>query len=551
MSTPPQQPHPPSPDDRGGCTHSHGAGARSQGGPPPAAAEAASNHAALLSIIHSAMDAIITVNESQRVVIFNRAAARIFGVTVEDAIGSPLERFIPERARGAHAEHVREFGMTGASERSMGRLGMLYALRSDGKEFPIEASISHADFGGQKYYTVILRDITEKRKLEGQLLQAQKMESIGRLAGGVAHDFNNLLMAMFNYIQLASRKLDADHPARAHLAHVQETAERAAALTRQLLAFARKQTIHPRVLCPRETVASMEPMLRRMVGEDLKLRTVLAPDTGNVLADVSQLEQILMNLAVNARDAMPSGGTLTIETSNVELDDVYCRTRVGATPGEHVMIAVTDSGAGMTPEVLGRLFEPFFTTKPPGKGTGLGLATCHGIVNQHGGHIAVYSEVGHGTAVKVFLPRVNEKTSRKAPVAANSPARGGNETILLAEDSELIRDLASEALREAGYTVLVAEDGRKALAISQKHTGPIHLLVTDVVMPEMNGVQLAEQMAGTRPETPVIFMSGYTEETVVHHGVALGESPFIAKPFMTDALVRRVREVLDAKKNAR
>lgn len=429
----------------------------------------------------------------------------------------------------------------------MGRLGTLYGLRSDGREFPIEASISMAEHDGRKYFTVILRDVTERKRLESQLLQAQKMESIGRLAGGVAHDFNNLLMAMANYLALAMCRLEPDHPARGHLSHTMQAADRAAGLTRQLLAFARKQIINPKVICPREVVANIEPMLRRMIGEDLTLRTVLQPDSGNVMADVSQLEQVLMNLAVNARDAMPRGGTLTIETTNSRLDEEYCRTRVGATPGEYVLISVTDSGAGMTPEMLGRLFEPFFTTKEPGKGTGLGLATCHGIVNQHGGHIAVYSEVGRGTSVKVFLPRAGEPAHPGGTSAAAAAPRGGTETILLAEDSDMVRDLATTALREAGYTVIAGADGRRALEAARAFPGRIDLVVTDVVMPEMSGVVLAQEIEKDRPGMRVIYMSGYTEETISGHGVPSGGTHFIAKPFMTDVLLGKVREVLDAR----
>ncbi len=501
----------------------------------------------LLSIIDSAMDAIITVDEEQRVVMFNQTAARVFGVPASEAMGAPLDRFIPDRFRKTHAEQVRAFGRTGATNREMGRLGALTGLRADGSEFPIEASISHAVSDGRRFYTVILRDISEKRRLEGQLLQSQKMEGIGRLAGGVAHDFNNLLMGIFNYLTLASRKLEPDHPAQAPLQHVKEAAERAASLTRQLLIFARKQVVKPAVLAPGEIVAGLAPMLQRLIGEDVTLRAVVATDAGQVLADSSQLEQVVMNLALNARDAMPRGGTLTIEVSNVRLDESYCRNRVGATAGPHVMIAVTDTGTGMTPEVLSRLFEPFFTTKPPGQGTGLGLATCHGIVQQSGGHIAVYSEPGRGTSIKVFLARIMDpaEAARTVKVEPETP-RGGIETVLLVEDNEMVRDLAAEALREAGYHLLIAENGVDALKVVAKYPQPIDLLVTDVVMPEMSGVALAEKLAVDRPGLRIIFMSGYTDETIAHHGVESHSSVFLAKPFMTDTLLLKVREVLDA-----
>lgn len=500
----------------------------------------------LLSIIDSAMDAIITVDEEQRVVMFNRTAVKVFGVPASEAIGSSLDRFIPDRFRGAHREHVRAFGQTGSTNREMGRLGTLSGLRADGTEFPIEASISHAVSDGRRFYTVILRDISEKRRIEAQLLHSQKMEGIGRLAGGVAHDFNNLLMGIFNYLTLASRQFEADHPAQAALHHVREAADRAASLTRQLLVFARKQVVKPVLLSPGEVIHGLEPLLHRLIGEDVNLRTAVAPDVGRVLADASQLEQVIMNLALNGRDAMPGGGSLTIEAANVDLDEAYCRNRVGASPGPHVMLAVTDTGTGMTPEVLSRLFEPFFTTKEPGKGTGLGLATCHGIVAQCGGHIAVYSEPGRGTSVKVFLARRESGMPQPRPIAAPAAPRGGHEMILLVEDNAMIRDLTSDALRSAGYVVLTAENGSDALIVAAGAPRRLDLLITDVVMPEMSGVALADRLTRAQPGLRVVFMSGYTEETIAHHGVETASSAFIAKPLMTDALLEKVRQVLDA-----
>ncbi len=506
----------------------------------------------LESIIESAMDGIITVDESQHIVMYNAAAERIFGVDVSEAIGSPLERFIPQRHRPSHAAHVKSFGRTGVTRRAMGHLGLLSGLRSDGTEFPIEASISQAMSGGRKFYTVILRDVTERQKLEAQLLQAQKMEGLGRLAGGVAHDFNNLLMAMFNYLALGVRTLEPGHAARAPLAHAKEAADRAATLTRQLLTFARKQAVTRGVVSPRDVVAGLEPMIRRLIGEDLSLRTNLAPNTGWVVADASQLEQVVVNLAVNARDAMPRGGTFAIETANVTLDEAYCATHPHAKPGAHVMIAVTDTGTGMTAEVLSRLFEPFFTTKEPGKGTGLGLSTCHGIVRQSGGHIAVYSEHGKGTSVKVYLPRVGEGAGGTGPAPElKSRPTGGTETVLLAEDSELIRNLAGEVMAGAGYTVLLAGDGREAADVAGRYSREIDLLVADVVLPGLSGIRLAEEMLAARPKLRVLFMSGYTEDMIDHHGVRREVSEFIAKPFEMDELLRRVREILDERGAAR
>jgi PAS domain S-box-containing protein len=495
-------------------------------------------------IIESAMDGILTVDERGIIVMFNGAAEKIFGLPATEAIGSPLERFIPLRKRDGHAKFIQHFGQTGVSSRTMGNLGTIHGIRADGSEFPIEASISQAKVGSERFYSAILRDVTEKKRLEAQLLQAQKMEGVGRLAGGIAHDFNNLVMAIFNYLALASRKLGPEHPVTPALSQANQAAQRAADLTRQLLTFARKQAVAPRVLSPRDVAEGLVPMLRRLIGEDVTLRTSLDPETGNVRADPAQLEQVLVNLAINARDAMPDGGTLTIETRNETLDAAYCRSRLEAVPGEHVVIAVSDTGTGMSPEVQSRIFEPFFTTKPAGKGTGLGLATCHGIVKQCGGHIGVYTEPGQGTAMRIYLPRVHSEATRQNAAPAPKPPPGGRETILLAEDSALVRELLAEELRTAGYTVITAENGAAALQIFESSARDIHLLLTDVVMPEMSGVQLAERVLARR-KIPVIYMSGYTEETISHHGVNPEEVPFIAKPCMADTMLRLIHRVLN------
>ncbi len=501
-------------------------------------------------IVEAAMDGIITVDEREQVVMFNGAAERIFGVTASEAIGGSLSRFLPSRVHSSHGHSMRNFGKTGVSSRSMGHLGTIGGIRADGTEFPMEASISHVQVGARQYFTVILRDISERKHLESQLLQAQKMEGVGRLAGGIAHDFNNLLMAIFNYLALASRKLGPEHPVAPSLAQAQRAAERAADLTRQLLTFARKQVVVPRVLSPRDVALGLTSMLRRLIGEDITLHSALDEDTGNVRADAAQLEQVMVNLAINARDAMTGSGTLTIETRNERLDESYCRTRLDAVPGEYVVIAVSDTGTGMTPEVQARLFEPFFTTKPPGKGTGLGLATCHGIVKQSGGHIGVYSEFGHGTSIRVYLPRVYSEVSANLDNAnvAQPPPRG-TETILLAEDSGLVRELVADGLRGAGYTVLEASSGAEALRIIDTCGQKIHLLLTDVVMPGMSGVQLAEAVH-KKLAIPVIYMSGYTQETISHHGVNPAEVTFIAKPFMSDTLLHLIhRELKKTKTN--
>lgn len=360
--------------------------------------------ARLHSIIDSAMDAIITIDDNHHIVLFNKAAQRLFGVPEEQALGSNLNRFIPERFRSNHAKFIEAFGRTGATRRQMGHLDPLHGLRGDGSEFPIEASISHSAIDGQHLMTVILRDISDRKRIEEQLLHAQKMEVIGRLAGGIAHDFNNLLMATFNYLALATRGLDADHPSRAPLTQVHEVSSRAARLTRQLLTFARKQAARPVVLAPGEVLTTIEPMLRQLITDTITLSTTIDPQTPTIRADPSQIEQVLMNLVVNARDAMPNGGTISISAGPFTADTEYCIDHPGAQPGRYATLAVTDTGIGMSDEILARIFEPFFTTKEPGKGTGLGLATCHGIVTQSGGHLTVNSLQGRGTTIRVLLP---------------------------------------------------------------------------------------------------------------------------------------------------
>jgi two-component system, cell cycle sensor histidine kinase and response regulator CckA len=506
------------------------------------------NEARLLSIIDSAMDAIVTVDESQRVVMFNKAAERVFGVPAGEAVGSPLDRFIPARHRKGHAEHVRSFGTTGVTMRQMGRLGTLHGLRTDGSEFPIEASISHSAFDGRRLYTVILRDVSEHKRLQEQLLHAQKMEVIGRLAGGIAHDFNNLLMAIFNYLTLATKALEPEHPSRAALAQVHEASNRAAALTRQLLTFARKQVVHPRVISLRDVVAGLEPMLRRLITDDIALRTVLSADPSRVLADPTQLEQVLMNLVVNARDAMPSGGTITIEVAESVLDEAYCQSRVGVSLGPGAVLCVTDTGVGMSPEVQARIFEPFFTTKEPGKGTGLGLATCHGIVTQCGGDISVRSAPGRGTTIRIILPLATDPIGDDPSKQTPTPAARGNETILLAEDSGVVRELIANGLRLAGYTVLAASDGMEAMKLSKEHMGRIDLLITDMVMPGMSGIELAQALAAQRERASVLYISGGGEDALKLHGTNPHRAAVLPKPFTIEVLLGKIRSILDHKR---
>lgn len=389
------------------------------------------------------------------------------------------------------------------------------------------------------------KEVAERKLAEEQLRQSQKMEAVGKLAGGVAHDFNNLLTAINGHSELAMRRLKQDDPLYEKLEKIKKAGERAATLTHQLLAFSRKQILQPKVLDLNQVVFEMNKMLQPLIGEDIDLFTKLKPDLGMVKADPGQLEQVLMNLSVNARDAMPKGGKLTIETANVYLDEDYAGRHLSITPGWYVMLAVSDTGSGMDAQTQEQIFDPFFTTKEVGKGTGLGLSTVYGIVKQSGGNIWVYSELGRGTTFKVYLPCVNRCAEEPEPSTARNQLSEGNETVLLVEDEEMVREMAKEILEESGYQVLEAKHGHEALLIAEQYSGYIHLMLSDVVMPQMSGRELAARFAPLRKDMKVLYMSGYTDDAIVHHGVLDEGMAFIEKPFTPNALARKVRETLN------
>jgi PAS domain S-box-containing protein len=419
--------------------------------------------------------------------------------------------------------------------------------KKDGTIIQVETSGHEIPFAGRRAEFVVIDDVTERRRLEEQFRQAQKMEAVGRLAAGVAHDFNNLLTAILGTTDLMIEDVPADHPNREGLLDIRGAAERAAVLTRQLLTFSRQQVVSPRVLRLNELITDLVKLLRRLLGEDVTIATALTPDCGPVKADPGQLEQVIVNLSVNARDAMPNGGRLMLETKNVDLDGDYPTERVTIPAGRYVMLAVTDTGTGMDAKTKARIFEPFFTTKPVGKGTGLGLATVYGVVQQSGGYIWLYTEPGHGTSFKIYLPRVDAVETAAAADASLAGALDGSETVLVAEDEEAVRQIIEKALDAHGYRVLSARDGAEALERASVYAGQIDLLVTDVVMPDMNGRELSRRLVETRPNLRTLYLSGYTDDAILHRGVLQQGVAFLQKPFSLRMLARKVREVIEAR----
>jgi PAS domain S-box-containing protein len=487
---------------------------------------------------------VLALDAGGRVEYVNPFLLKLTGYAREEVFGADwIERFIPE----AHRPNMRGV-FRDTIEQLLHPHYQNPILTRTGEERLISwHNTVVRDAQGRPTGTLSVgEDVTEHAQLEAQLRQSQKMEAVGRLAGGVAHDFNNLLTVILGTADLMLFDTPATDPRHAELGEIRSAGERAAGLTRQLLALSRQQVLEVRVVDLNDLIQNVERLLRRVIGEDVHLRTLPGVGLGAVRADPGQIEQVILNLAINSRDAMPDGGTITIETANVELDETYAATHSPVEPGPYAMLAVSDTGIGMSAATRAQIFEPFFTTKPMGKGTGLGLATVHGIVNQSGGHIWVYSEPGQGTTFKIYLPRVDETIDEATTVGARSERLAGTELILVVEDDDTVRAVTSRMLEARGYRVLLADAGAEALTLVEQDAGQISLLISDVVMPDMSGRELANRVAQIRPDMHVLFVSGYTDETIAYHGVLEQGVNFLQKPFTPDALARTVRRILDS-----
>jgi two-component system cell cycle sensor histidine kinase/response regulator CckA len=502
--------------------------------------------ARLIAILEATPDLVAISQVEGPASYLNAAGRRLLGIGSEEVVSLAEHR--PEWAQKLILEQaiptaLRVGAWSGETE----------LFNRAGEEIPVsQVLIAHkGPAGAVEFLSTIARDIRGQKHLEGQLRQAQKMEAVGRLAGGVAHDFNNLLTVILGYSEVVLSGLSPDAPLRDVMEQIRMAGQRAARLTRQLLAFSRKQVLQPIVLDLNALLGDLEKMLGRVIGEDIDLVVRPAPGLWRVKADAGQMEQVLMNLVVNARDAMPQGGRLTLETANAELDDTYVHAHAEAHAGEHVLVSVSDTGCGMDSVTKAQVFEPFFTTKGLGQGTGLGLSTVYGIVKQSGGHIEVYSELAKGTTFKVYLPRVEAEPRSNQSSASFSGNSTGSETLLLVEDEDAVRGLASLSLHLSGYKILEARNSAEALRMCEQHPGPIDLLVTDVVMPDMGGRELSARLTCLRPGLKVLYLSGYTDDAVVRHGVLSAEVAFLQKPFTVAALARKVREVLDQATNSK
>jgi len=497
------------------------------------------------TILESIEDGYFEVDLTGNFKFFNDSMCKIRGYSKDELIVMNNRDYMdPETSKKVYEIFNRVY-KTGESVKGV----EWESIRKDGSKIYSESSISlMKDSKDQPIgFQGIVRDITERKNLEKQLIQSQKMEAVGRLAGGVAHDFNNLMTIVIGNADMLLMSLTKDDPLREDVEEIKKAGGRSTSLTRQLLAFSRRQVLQPMVLNLNTVLAETDKMLRRLIGEDLEMATILESELGKVNIDPGQVEQVIMNLAINARDAMPGGGKFTIETANVDLDREYAHKKgvMELQPGPYVMLAISDKGIGMDKETQSQIFDPFFTTKPKAKGTGLGLSTVYGIVKQSGGYIWVYSEPGQGTTFKIYLPRVQgeEASLKKEPVPKE--LLQGSETVLMVEDDEAVRNFSKKVLKRSGYNILEAQDGEEALMVSRAHEGPIHLLLTDVVMPKMSGRELADRLQELRPETKVLFMSGYTDNAIIRHGTLRSDVNFMQKPFTPELLSQRIRRILD------
>jgi two-component system cell cycle sensor histidine kinase/response regulator CckA len=492
-------------------------------------------------LFENAKDILFTLDLEGNVTSLNKSAEEVMGWSRSEALQLNLKSLVaPE-----HLNLCSQMMQRILNEEPLQHFE-ISLLRKDGRKVLLQASARLIYSNGERHSIQgMARDVTERRQLETMVQQSQKLEAIGRLSGGLAHDFNNLFCVISGHTELLTEQMEAAHPALKNLAQIKKAVDSATSLTRQLLAFSRKQVFHPRTLDLNAVVVETRKMLGRLIGEQIELFASLHPALGNVSVDPVQFEQVLVNLVLNARDAMSQGGKLTIETKNVDLEEGARSKRAIVPAGKYVVLSVTDNGCGMDDEAQSRIFEPFYTTKELGKGSGLGLATVYGIVKQSGGFIWVYSELGRGTTIRVYLPRVDNSPS---PVSMGNPlaeVRQGSETVLLVENAESVRNLAKELLKSSGYAVLEAESGREALRIASSFSGPIHLLLTDVIMPGMGGKQLAEQLTSLRPATRVLYMSGYSNDGIVQSGILESGALLLEKPFTREILLRKVRQVLD------
>jgi PAS domain S-box-containing protein len=501
----------------------------------------------LQAITDAASDAIVLIDDEEKIVYWNPAASVMLGYQPAEVEGQDIQAIIPQRYRERHVRAFRRFVETGQGAR-MGKTYEVAALRKDGAEIPVELSISGIRLKGRWHSAGIIRDISERKRLEQQLAQSQKMEAVGQLAGGIAHDFNNILSAIVGYGDLLRIKMNADDPLRMNVKHLLEAASRAAHLTKSLLAFSRQQILHATPTDLVEVIRQVERLLRRVIGEDIELQTVFKRDSAIVNADSSQLEQVFINLAINARDAMPRGGIFVIELGTIDLDDAFIRAHGYGEPGRYALVSVADTGTGMDEATRKKIFEPFFTTKEVGKGTGLGLSIVYGIIKQHHGYINVYSEPGTGTVFKIYLPLIGREAETPTVTAGvhEETFPRGTETVLVAEDDETLRKLSKTVLEEAGYTVITAEDGADAVLKFMTHRSVIKLVILDMIMPKKNGREVYQEIQKINPGVKALLVSGYTADKKVSVDSPIKDIELLMKPLSPIDLLKKVRTVLDS-----